>query len=126
LSIDFENILLSNDLIIVRNQGDEEEDVGQSFRGMEDQQGRPIQDGNQSNSEFQSLTLNPTQPGPPYIQIDAQDANEIRFGHYTYAWKENDTTFPMDRCQVHLKSYATRIAKINSIFKVNSSRSCRH
>jgi hypothetical protein len=34
LSIDFENILLPNDLIIVRNHGDDEEDFGESFRGM--------------------------------------------------------------------------------------------
>jgi hypothetical protein len=36
LSIDFENILLHNNLIIVRNHGDDEEDIGESFRGMED------------------------------------------------------------------------------------------
>jgi hypothetical protein len=39
LSIDFENILLYNDLIIIRNHGDDEEDIGEGFGGMEDQQG---------------------------------------------------------------------------------------
>jgi hypothetical protein len=42
LSIDFVNILLPNDLIIVRNHGDDEEKVGESFRGMEDQEEHPI------------------------------------------------------------------------------------
>jgi hypothetical protein len=74
LLIDFENILLPNDLIVVRNYGDDEEDVGESLRGVEDQQGHRIQDGDQSNLEFQSLALNTTRcPGPHCIQIDAQD-----------------------------------------------------
>jgi hypothetical protein len=51
LSVDFENTLLPNYLIIVGNHGDDE-DVGESFRGVEDQQGHPIQVGDQSNSEF--------------------------------------------------------------------------
>jgi hypothetical protein len=74
LSIDFENILLPKDLTIVRNHRDEE-DVGESFRGVEGQQGHPIKVGDQSNSEFQSLALIPTRSsGPPCIKIDAQDA----------------------------------------------------
>jgi hypothetical protein len=48
----FENILLPNNLIIARNNGDEEEDIEESFRGVEDQQGHPIQVGDQSNSKF--------------------------------------------------------------------------
>jgi hypothetical protein len=35
-SIHFENILLPNNLIIVRNHRDDEEDIGDSFRGVED------------------------------------------------------------------------------------------
>jgi hypothetical protein len=88
--------LLSNDLIIVRNYVDDEDDVGEIVRGVEDQQGHPIQVGDQSNSEFHSLSLNLTQsPGPPCIQIDAQDAYEIRFGHSTYERKEGIVQFPM-------------------------------
>jgi hypothetical protein len=50
----------------------------------------------QSNSEFQSLTLNPTRsPRPPRIQIDVQDTYQIRFGCSTYAQKEEDITFAM-------------------------------
>jgi hypothetical protein len=49
-----------------------------------------------SNSEFQSLTSSPTRgPGPPQLQIDVQDAYEIRFGHSTYAQKEDEITFLM-------------------------------
>jgi hypothetical protein len=50
----------------------------------------------QSSSEFQSLTLSPTQSlGSPRFQIDVQDAYEIRFGCYTYAQKEDKIAFPM-------------------------------
>jgi hypothetical protein len=36
----------------------------------------------QSNSKFLSLTLTPTRsPGPPRLQINVQDAYEIRCGH---------------------------------------------
>jgi hypothetical protein len=42
LSIDFKNILLPNNLIIVSNHGDDEEDVGKSFSGMKDKQEHPI------------------------------------------------------------------------------------
>jgi len=48
----------------------------------------------QSNSEFQSLS--PTRnPGPPCIQIDVQDAYELRFGRSTHARKAKKITFPM-------------------------------
>jgi hypothetical protein len=40
----------------------------------------------QSNLEFQTLTSSPTwSPGPPCIQIDAQDAYDLQFGRSTYA-----------------------------------------
>jgi hypothetical protein len=45
----------------------------------------------QSNSEFQSLTLSPTQsPGPLQIQINVHDTYKIEFGHFTYARKEHE------------------------------------
>jgi hypothetical protein len=75
LLIDFKTVLLHNNLIIVSNHGDDEEDVEESFRGVEGQQRHPIQVGDQSNSEFHSLTLNSTQSSESHcIQIDAQDA----------------------------------------------------
>ena len=39
LSSGFENKLLPNDLIIIRNHGDDEVDVGEEFGGVVDQQG---------------------------------------------------------------------------------------
>jgi hypothetical protein len=40
----------------------------------------------QSNSESKSLILNPSRsPGSPYLQIDLQDASDLRFGRSTYA-----------------------------------------
>jgi hypothetical protein len=51
----------------------------------------------QSNSEFQSLTLSPTQrSGPPQLPIDVQDAYQIGFGHSTYVRKEGKITFLME------------------------------
>jgi hypothetical protein len=83
----FENRLLPNDLIIVRNHGDdEEEDEQDTKKVLERQRDVHINVEIQSNSEFQSLTSSPTQsPEPPRLQIDVQDAYDIRFGCSTYA-----------------------------------------
>jgi hypothetical protein len=49
-----------------------------------------------SNSEFQSLTLNPTLcPGPPWFQIDIREAYEMEFIHSTYAREGNEKNFPV-------------------------------
>jgi hypothetical protein len=52
----FENQLLPNDLIIVRNHGDDEEDERDIRRVLERQGNVHIKLDIQSNSEFQSLT----------------------------------------------------------------------
>ena len=44
-SCDFENSLLPNDLIVLRNKGQNHQGCGEGLGGMEDQQGRPDQDG---------------------------------------------------------------------------------
>ncbi len=50
----------------------------------------------QANLESTSLTSSPTQsPGPPCLQIDVQDASDLRFGCSTYARKEDEIKFPM-------------------------------
>jgi hypothetical protein len=72
----FENQLLPNDIIIVRNHGDDEEDKWGIKRAVERQGDVHIKVEIQSNLEFQSLT---SSPGPPCIQIDVQDAYEIGF-----------------------------------------------
>jgi hypothetical protein len=68
----FENRLLSNDLIIIRNHGDDKEDVRDTKYKLESPGDVHNKVKIQTNSEFQSLIWSPTQSlGPPYIQIDA-------------------------------------------------------
>ena len=54
LSFRFKNKLLSNDLIIVRNHGDDEENVGEEFGGLVDQQGHPHRVGGPIQVELES------------------------------------------------------------------------
>jgi hypothetical protein len=50
----------------------------------------------QANSESRSLTSSSTQSsGPPCLQIDVQDAFDLRFGSSTYAWKDKEIKFLM-------------------------------
>jgi hypothetical protein len=115
----FENQLLPNDLIIVRNHGNDEEDERDIKRVLERQGDALIKVEIQSNSEFQSLTSSPTQsPGPPRLQIDIQDVYEIGFGRSTYAQKEDETNFPMTLVPYNLKSDSTRITETSSISRV--------
>jgi hypothetical protein len=74
----FENRLLPNDLITVRNHGDDEEDEQGNKRVLESQGDMHMKVEIQSNLEFQSLTSSQTwSTGPPQLQIDVQDAYEI-------------------------------------------------
>jgi hypothetical protein len=88
----FKNWLLSNNLIIVRNHGDERD----IKRKLERQVDTQIKIEIQSNLEFQSLTVSSTRsPQTPRLQIDVQDAYEIGFRRSTYAQKEDNINFPM-------------------------------
>jgi hypothetical protein len=88
--------LLSNNLIIVRNHGDEEEDERDIKRKLERQVDTQIKIEIQSNLEFQSLTVSSTRsPQPPRLRIDVQDAYEIGFRRSTYAQKEDNINFSM-------------------------------
>jgi hypothetical protein len=63
---------------------------------------------NQSNSELPCLS--PTwSVGPPHIQIDVQIAYDLRFGHFTYAQKAKEITFP-----IKLVSCPTKIGVIRN------------
>ena len=62
LSFGFENKLLPNDLIIVRNHGDDEEDVGEEFGGVVDQQGQPSRVGGPIQVEFESTSESRSSP----------------------------------------------------------------
>jgi hypothetical protein len=67
----FENRLLSNNLIIVRNHGYDEEDEWDIKRALERQGDAHIKVEIQSNLKFQSLTSSSTRsPGPLRLQID--------------------------------------------------------
>jgi len=60
LSCGFKNKLLSNDLIIDRNYGDDEEDVGEEFGGVVDQQGHPSRVGGPIQVELESASKSKT------------------------------------------------------------------
>jgi hypothetical protein len=92
----FGNRLLSNDLIIIRNHGDDEEDERDIKRVSERQEDVHIKVEIQSNWEFQSLTSSPTRsPGLPWLKIDVQDTYKVGFRRFTYARKEDEIKFPM-------------------------------
>jgi hypothetical protein len=79
---DLENILLPNDLIVIRNQGvDHGEHVGHQEGAGEP--GKHAQHGVevQANLESRSLASSPSRRlGPPCLQIGVQDASDLRFG----------------------------------------------
>ena len=62
LSSGFENKLLHNDLIIVRNYGDDEKDVGEELGGVVDQQGQPSRVGGPIQVEFESASESRSSP----------------------------------------------------------------
>ena len=76
LSCGFENKILPNDLIIVRNHGDDEEDIGGEFGGVVDQQGQPSRVGGPIQVELSLLRS----PGVARTKINAQATYGVRFG----------------------------------------------
>jgi hypothetical protein len=96
----FENWLLPNDLIIVRNHVNGKEDEW-DIKWVQERQGDAyIKVEIQANSESRSLTSSPTWSlGPPYLQIDVQDAPNLWFGWSTYTWKDKEITFLMTPVQ---------------------------
>jgi hypothetical protein len=47
--------MLSNDLIILRNEGEDQQGRGKDLGGVEDQRGRPDQDGSSNRFDFVSV-----------------------------------------------------------------------
>ena len=86
LSSEFENRLLPNDLIIVRNHGDDEEDIGEEFGGVVDEL--------EAQSKSSSSLLR--SPGVARTKINAQAAYGVRFGCSLYGWKDNFKELPME------------------------------
>ena len=85
MSSRFENKLLPNDLIIVRNHGDDEEDIGEEFGGVVDELEA------QSKSSLSLLRS----PGTARTKINAHAAYGVRFGCSLYGWKDNFKELPM-------------------------------
>jgi len=52
----FQNSLLSNDLIVLRNKGEDQQGHGEGLGGVEDQRGRPEQDGGPNRFDFVSVS----------------------------------------------------------------------
>jgi hypothetical protein len=52
----FENNMLPNDLIVLRNKGEDQQGRGKDLGGVEDQRGRPNQDGNPNRFNFVSVS----------------------------------------------------------------------
>jgi hypothetical protein len=74
----FENRLLPNDLIIVRNHEDDDEDEQNIKRAWVRQRDAHNKVEIQSNLELYGFTLSPTQsPGAPWLQIDVKHAYDI-------------------------------------------------
>ena len=61
-SCDFENSLLPNDLIILRNKGEDQQGRGECLGGMDDQRGRPKQDGGPNRFDFVSFSYSRSSP----------------------------------------------------------------
>ena len=55
-SCEFENSLLSNDLIVLWNKGQDQQGCGEGLGGVEDQRGRPEQDGGPNRFDFVSVS----------------------------------------------------------------------
>ena len=47
--------LLSNDYVVLRNQGEDQETHRGGLGGVEDQQGRPSKDGDSNQVDFESI-----------------------------------------------------------------------
>jgi len=57
-----ENRLLPNDLIVLRNKGEDQQGCGEGLGGVEDQQGRPDQDGGPNRFDFVSVSDSRNRP----------------------------------------------------------------
>ena len=91
LSSRFENKLLPYDLIIVRNHGDDDKDVGGSLEAWWTSKGSQAELEAQSKSSSSLLRS----PGAACTKINAQDAYGVRFGCSLYGWKYNFNELPM-------------------------------
>jgi len=59
---DIKNSLLPNDLIVLRNKGEDQQGRGEGLRGVEDQRGRPEHDGGPNRFDFVSVSESNNSP----------------------------------------------------------------
>jgi hypothetical protein len=52
----FESSMLPNDLIVLRNEGEDQQGCGKDLGGVEDQRGRPDQDGSPNRFDIVSVS----------------------------------------------------------------------
>ena len=57
-----ENRLLPNDLIVLSNKGEDQQGHGEGLGGVEDQQGRPDQDGGPNRFDFVLVSVSRNSP----------------------------------------------------------------
>jgi hypothetical protein len=84
--------MLLNDLIILRNEGEDQQGRGKDIGGVEDQRGRPDQDGSPNRFDFVSVS----DSGTAHTKTDAHVAYGVRFGCSLYGWKDNLNKLPME------------------------------
>jgi hypothetical protein len=58
----FESSMLSNDLIVLRNEGEDQQGCGKDLGGVKDQRGRPDQDGSPNLFDFVSVSASKNSP----------------------------------------------------------------
>ena len=83
--------MIPNDVLVLRNLGEDQQGLGKN-RGVEEEQlGRPHRAGDKPNS----TSTPPRNLGAGRTKIDAQDTYRLHFGRSIYGWKDNFIELPM-------------------------------
>jgi hypothetical protein len=89
---DSENRLLPNNVMMIRNYGENKEGLKERRGGAKEQQRRPSQVGVQSKSSWNPIRI----PGTIGTKIVAQITYQLRFERSLYGWKAKRINFPME------------------------------
>jgi hypothetical protein len=84
--------MLPNNLIVLRNEGEDQQGRGKDLGGVEDQRGCPDQDGSPNRFDFVSVLDSRNS----CTKTDAHVAYGVRFGCSLYGWKDNFKKLPME------------------------------
>ena len=102
----FENRLLPNDVILLRNIGEGHEGLRGRGGGDDDQQGRPTETGGPIQHDFEYASAS----RPVRLKLVIQDASGLRFRRYTYGWKDNLIRKPI------------QVVSCQNLFGINGNR----